>query len=270
MLSFRLNNGINMDCIGYGTYKISGDTDARKCVVDALEVGYRRIDTAVFYNNEDRIGLGIQDFGIDRKDLFITTKVWTNVIDRQTLFKTVDDSLNRLRTDYIDLLLIHWPTKSNIEVWNAMEELYNKGTLKAIGVSNFKEHHIEELLDNCRVRPMVNQVELHPEFQQVNLRKYCIEHGIRIEAWSPLLRGKVNDNEILKDIAAKYGRSIPQIVLRFDIQQNIMVIPKSTHIERMKENYDIFDFELSNDDVERIAAIDKGLRMFRDPDNHGF
>lgn len=270
MINVSLLNGVKMPILGYGTYKITNDVNVKKCVLDALKVGYRRIDTATLYGNEAEIGKAIKESGIARKDLFITSKLWTNILTAEDTNKAVDEMLNNLQTDYLDLLLIHWPTKSNNVVWRAMENLYADNRLKSIGVSNFKQYHIEEIINEENICPMVNQVELHPLFQQPELCRYCDSKGIIVEAWSPLMRGNALDLPVLNEIAQKHKKSPSQIILRFDIQSGIAVIPKTINKNRMIENFSVFDFELSETEMKLIKELDKNDRQYRDPDNHGF
>ena len=264
-----LTNGKKLPIVGYGTYKITED-EVCECVLEALGRGYRRIDTATFYANEAGIGEAYENSGLKRSEIYLATKLWTNVTSEKAAKATVERSLRALRTDYLDMLLIHWPTAANAEVWRAMEDMYFEGILKGIGVSNFKEHHIDELNAVSRISPMWNQIELHPYFRQQALRDYCKGKGIVVEAWSPLMRGSVLDEPVLKEIAAKYGKSVAAVILRADVEEGIAVIPKTVSPERMSENIDIFDFSLTADELQAIAALDRGARQYRDPDNHGF
>ena len=252
-----LTNGKKLPIVGYGTYKITED-EVCECVLEALGRGYRRIDTATFYANEAGIGEAYENSGLNRSEIYLATKLWTNV----TSYAKARESAERL--------LIHWPTAANAEVWRAMEDMYFEGILKGIGVSNFKEHHIDELNAMSRISPMWNQIELHPYFRQQALRDYCKGKGIVVEAWSPLMRGSVLDEPVIKEIAAKYGKSVAAVILRADVEEGIAVIPKTVSPERMRENIDIFDFSLTADELQAIAALDRGARQYRDPDNHGF
>lgn len=270
MIYLNLYNGIKMPIVGYGTYKITDKIDARQCVIDALETGYRRIDTATLYRNEKEIGLAVKESGIPRQELFIATKLWTDVLSYDQTLQTFEIMCENLQSSYIDLLMIHWPTKANIEVWSAMEKLYSDGFVKAIGVSNFKEHHIEEIMANGHIKPMIDQIEFHPIFQQRDLCDYCQKNNILIEAWSPLMRGKALDLQQLVSIGMKHNKSASQVIIRYDIQSGLAVIPKTTNKERMRENIDVFDFELSNEEMLSIKALDRNERQYRDPDNHGY
>ena len=259
-----------MPMLGYGTYKVEGDVNAQECVLNALEVGYRLIDTATFYHNEGDVGRAIRHCGIARNNLFVTTKLWTDVMDEVGAFRSVESSLKLLQTDYLDLLLIHWPTKHSVAVWEAMLKLRECGMVRSVGVSNFKQHHLDDVISAFGVVPAVNQVELHPLFQQKELRTYCNGKNIVVQAWSPLMRSAVLGNDILNSIAAKYNVTVAQLILRFDVQSGISTIPKTTNKGRMVENFSIFGFEISPEDMQAIAALDQNARQYRDPDNHGF
>ena len=270
MISTKLSNGLSYDMLGFGTYKITGEFDAKQAVLDAISVGYRRIDTAVFYDNEAEIGLALKASPVPRSELFITTKLWTNVNTYQKAIDRINASMEALGVDYLDGLLIHWPHNNNREVWTAMEDLYFQGKLRSIGVSNFKEHHIEELKRFARIMPMVNQVELHPEFRQFELQEYCKKEGILVEAWSPLMRGEALNIPLIKELAEKHNATPSQIILAWDIKEGIAVIPKSTKIARMAENFNALSVNLSDGEVESLNKLHNGVRRYRNPDNHGF
>ncbi len=270
MITTKLSNGISYDMLGFGTYKITGEFDAKLAVLDAISVGYRRIDTAVFYENEDRIGLALKETKVPRDQLFITTKLWTNVNTYDKVMEQVEKSMALLGIDYLDGLLIHWPHKDVKETWRAMEDLYLSGKLRSIGVSNFKEHHLEEMKEYERVKPMVNQIELHPEFRQFELVEYCKKEDILVEAWSPLMRGEALILPIIKEIASKYGVSEAEVILKWDIDEGIAVIPKSTKKERMLSNFTALELELTENDRRKLRTLNNGIRRYRDPDNHGF
>ena len=270
MIYTRLNDGRNMPLLGYGTYKIEGEVDAEKCVNGALEVGYRLIDTATLYRNEGDIGRALRKCGIDRKELFVTTKLWTDVTNESQAFASAERSLKLLNLDYLDLLLIHWPTAHSVEVYEAMLKMREQGLVKSIGVSNFKEHHLEQIISTFGVTPAVNQVELHPIFQQKTLRSYCHDKNIVVQAWSPLMRSAALNLDSLNAIAARYGVTVAQLILRWDIQSGISTLPKTTNKSRMVENFSIFDFEISPEDMNAINELDQNARQYRDPDNHGF
>lgn len=270
MIYTKLNDGNRMPMLGYGTYKVDGQTEATRCVLDALEVGYRLIDTATFYHNEAAIGQAISSCGLPRSELFLTTKLWTDVNSKDKALEVVSESLKSLQTDYLDLLLIHWPTAANVSVWQTMIELQHRGVVRSIGVSNFKQHHVDEIVNACGVVPAVNQVEFHPLFQQPDLQEYCNVRGIQLQAWSPLMRSKALQIDKLNELAAKCGVSVAQLVLRWDVQQGVATIPKTTNKARMAENFDIFNFEITKEDMQIINALNQNARQYRDPDHHGF
>ena len=270
MKKTTLSNGISYDMLGFGTYKITGEFDAKSAVLSALKVGYRRIDTAVFYENEDRIGLALKETDIPREQIFITTKLWTDVNTYQKTIDRIQKSMDLLGVDYIDMVLIHWPHKDVKETWRAMEDLYLQGKLRAIGVSNFKEHHIEEMKSYVRVKPHINQVELHPEFRQFELVEYLKKENIQVEAWSPLMRGEALTLPLVQEIAQKHNATPSQIILAWDMMEGIAVIPKSTKESRMQENFDSIKVELTNEDMRALRKLNNGVRRYRDPDNHGF
>ena len=270
MITTKLSNGISYDMLGFGTYKITGEYDAKQAVLDALSVGYRRIDTAVFYENEDRIGVALKETDISRDKLFITTKLWTNVNSYEKVMAQVEKSMQALGVDYLDGLLIHWPHKDVKETWRAMEDLYLSGKLRSIGVSNFKEHHLEEMKDYQRVKPMINQIELHPEFRQFELVDYCKKEGILVEAWSPLMRGEALALPLIKEIAKKHNVTEAEVIIKWDIDEGIAVIPKSVKRGRMASNFNALNLDLENEEIEKLRTLNNGIRRYRDPDNHGF
>lgn len=253
-----LNNGVKIPLIGFGTYKSGSNEETEKIVKYALETGYRQIDTASFYGNEVGIGNGIKSSKVNREDIFIVTKLWNDDHGYEKTIEAFNKSLENLQVDYIDLYLIHWPNKLNIETWKAFEELYEKGQVKAIGVCNFKQNHLEELIKNCRIKPMVNQVEIHPSNQKQELLEYCENNKIQLIAWSPIMRGKIFNNKLMISLSEKYNKSIAQIVLRWHMQRGIIPIPKSSNESRIKENLDIFDFEIYEEDMKKINLLDEG------------
>ncbi len=266
-----LNNGVEIPVLGLGVYN-SGDETA-SAVRMALEYGYRHIDTAKFYGNESDVAKGIKDSGINRNEVFITTKLWNDDMRAHKQRENIERSLELLNTNYIDLYLIHWPVKDVfVESWKIMEEYYKKGVFRAIGVSNFHKQHMEELLKYAEIVPAVNQVELHPFLSQEQLVNYNTEKGIAVECWGPLARGKIFESEVLTLIAGKYAKSVSQIVLRWEVQRGLITIPKSVHEKRIIENADIFDFELSPDDMKAISNLNKNERMLEsnDPDTFTF
>lgn len=266
-----LENGVVMPQFGLGVWQAEEGGEVELAVKTALEAGYRLIDTAAIYGNEVGVGMAVKGSGIPREELFITTKLWNDHHGYDKVFRAFDDSLAKLGMEYIDLYLIHWPTPraGNItETWKAMEKLYTDKRVRAIGVSNFKPTHLRELLDSADVVPAVNQIELHPKLQQLETRKFCDEHNITIESYSPIMRGKeFLDDPNLTKLADKHQKTPAQIVLRWHIQNRLIVIPKSVTPARIQENIAIFDFELDDEDMAKIAAMNEDLRIGIDPDN---
>ena len=266
--SFVLNNGIKMPYLGLGVFNCDGVTNA---VTNALAAGYRHIDTASIYDYEVEVGKAIRQSGLDRKEVFVVSKVWNIDQGFNNTIKAYNQSLKKLKLDFLDLYLIHWPVKNKfIETWKALEYLYEKGLVRAIGVSNFLKNHLEELLPKTNIIPMVNQMEFHPYLVQQELIDLCKLKGIQYEAWSPLMRGEIFKIELLKRLGIKYNKSIAQIVLRWDLQKGIITIPKSSNNERIVSNADLFDFELSKDDLYSIDQLDRNYRVGPDPNNFTF
>ncbi|MFB5269804.1 aldo/keto reductase [Paenibacillus enshidis] len=262
-----LHNGVKMPWFGLGVFKVEDGQEVIDSVKYAIKAGYKSIDTAKIYENEEGVGQAIRESGITRDELFVTTKVWNADQGYDSTLKAFDTSLQKLGLDYLDLYLIHWPGKDKYkETWKALEKLYKDGRVRAIGVSNFHVHHLEDLLADAEIKPMVNQVELHPLLTQVELREYCKKQGIQIEAWSPLAQGQLLDNAVLKEIADKHGKSTAQVILRWDLQNEIVTIPKSIKEHRIIENADVFDFELSAEDMDKINALNQNHRVGPDPD----
>ena len=253
-----LSNGVKMPSIGFGTYKSGNDEETAKIVKYALKIGYRQIDTASFYGNEVGIGNGIKESGINREDIFLVTKLWNDDHGYDKTIEAFNKSLERLQVDYIDLYLVHWPNKLNSETWKAFEYLYKTGKVKSIGVCNFKVAHLEELKKTAQIMPMVNQIEIHPQSSKNDMLSYCEENNIQLVAWSPIMRGKLFSNELMIGLAEKYKKTIAQIILRWHLQRGVIPIPKSSNEERIKENLNIFDFELSNDDMSIIDSLNEG------------
>lgn len=270
-----LHNGVKMPGFGLGVFKVEEGDQLVQAIKSAVKHGYRSIDTAAIYDNERSVGQGIREaiaeHNISREDLFITSKVWNADLGYDSTIAAFETSLEKKGLDYLDLYLIHWPVKGKYhEAWKALETLYRKGRVRAIGVSNFQIHHLQDLMSGGGIKPMVNQVEFHPRLTQQELRQFCKEQGIQLEAWSPLMQGQQLDNPVLTDIAAKYGKSVAQIILRWDLQHGAVTIPKSVHEHRIVENAAIFDFELISDDVARIDGLNQNLRVGPDPDNFDF
>ena len=263
MQTVKLSNGVEMPVLGYGVYQVTPE-ECERCVSDALSVGYRMIDTAQAYYNEEGVGRAVKKSGIPREELFLVTKVWISNAGYEKAKASIDESLRKLQTDYIDLLLIHQPFNDYYGTYRAMEEAYKAGKLRAIGVSNFYPDRFIDLAEFCDIKPMVNQVETHVFNQQRRPQEIMKEYGTQIMSWGPFAEGR-NDfftNPVLKAIGEKYGKSVAQTALRFLIQRDVVVIPKSTHKERMEQNLDVFDFSLSTEDMEAIGKLDKGESLF--------
>lgn len=258
-----LNNGVRMPMLGYGVYQVS-NAECERCVLDAISVGYRAIDTAQSYGNEEAVGSAVQRCGVPRDELFLTTKVWISNAGYEAAKDSIDRSLQKLRTDYIDLLLIHQPFGDYYGTYRAMEEAYKAGKLRAIGVSNFYPDRLIDLCQFVEVTPAVNQVETHVFQQQKTAHEYMEKYGVQHESWGPFAEGRKDffSNPVLTEIGRKYGKSSAQTALRFLLQSNVVVIPKSTHKERMAQNIDVFDFTLSEADMEAIRKLDEGESLF--------
>lgn len=270
MKTVTLNNGVEMPILGLGVYQILDHSECQKVVTDALELGYRSIDTAAAYQNEDAVGLAIKDSGVKREELFVTTKLWISDNGYDKTKAAFETSLNKLQLDYLDLYLIHQPYGDVHGSWRAMEELYEAGKIRAIGVSNFFDDRVMDLIVNNKIVPAVNQIETHPFYQREQDLTLSKENGVQLESWASFAEGR-NDmftNELLASIGEKYNKSVAQVVLRWLIQRGIVVIPKSVRKERMKENFEVFDFELTAEDMQAIATMDTNQSLFfshRDP-----
>lgn len=258
-----LSNGVKMPQLGYGVYQVTKE-ECERCVLDALEVGYRSLDTAQSYFNEEEVGVAIEKSGIDRKEIFLTSKVWIEHFGYEECKKSVLESMEKLRTDYLDLMLLHQPFGDTYGAWRALEELYDAGKLRAIGISNHYVDRMVEFANFTRIKPMVNQMEVHPFNQQVTLKEWMDKYDIRLEAWAPFGEGRKGlfENPVLESIGEKYGKTTAQVMLRWHIQRGVIVIPKSTHKERMIENFNVFDFTLSKDDMDQIAKMDTESSAF--------
>lgn len=266
-----LHNGIEMPYLGLGVYETPDGQEIINTIHWALETGYRHVDTATLYMNEKGVGEAIRTSGIQREEIFITTKVWNTDHGYKKTRDACQKSLDLMKLDYIDLYLIHWPVKDKyLETWDALQYVYEKKLVKAIGVSNFLEHHINDILNTKGIVPMVNQVEFHPYAVQPNLLDYCKKHNIRFEAWTPLMKGKVNEIPVIIEIAKKYDKTPIQIVLRWDLQKGVVTIPKSVHKDRIVSNAQIFDFELTPEDIKKIDSLDRSERIGAHPDTFDF
>ncbi len=265
MKTIKLNNGIEMPQIGYGVYQVSPD-ECERCVSDALKTGYRMIDTAQAYHNEEGVGRAVKNSGINRSDIFIVSKVWISNYGYEKAKASIDESLRKLQTDYIDLMLLHQPFCDRYGAYRALEDAYREGKLRAIGVSNFYPDHFIDLASNVDIVPAVNQVETHVFNQQTEAQKIMEEFGTHIMSWGPLAEGRNNlfSNETLTKTGNSHGKSVAQIALRWQIQRGVIIIPKSVHIERMEQNLDIFDFELTDEEMAEIATLDTGKSLFFD------
>lgn len=265
MKNIVLNNGVEMPQVGYGVYQVSPE-ECERCVSDALKVGYRMIDTAQAYHNEEGVGAAVKKSGIPRGDLFLVSKIWISNYGYEKAKASIDESLRRLGTDYIDLMLLHQPFCDRYGAYRALEEAYKEGKLRAIGVSNFYPDHFIDLASNVEIVPAVNQVETHVFDQQIEAQKYMKEFGTHMMAWAPLAEGRNNffTNTVLEGIGRKYGKSVAQVALRWLVQRDVIIIPKSTHVERMEQNLDIFDFTLSDDDMTEISRLDTATSLFFD------
>ncbi|MBD2861970.1 aldo/keto reductase [Paenibacillus sp. IB182363] len=267
-----LGNGVRMPWLGLGVWKVTEGQEVEHAVRTAIETGYRSIDTAAVYGNEEGVGRAIRDSGVSRDELFVTTKVWNADQGYDSTLAAYEQSLGKLGLEYVDLYLIHWPVKGKYkDTWKALEHLYEQGRVRAIGVSNFHVHHLDDLLQDAVVKPMVNQVEYHPRLSQRPLLAYCQKNGIQMEAWSPLMQGKeLISHELLVGLGQKYGKSPAQIILRWDLQNGVVTIPKSVTPSRIRENADIFDFQLSAEDMSLIDGLNLDTRVGADPDNFNF
>lgn len=267
--SVLLNNGIKMPMLGLGLMAIPDGQQVAKTIADAVKIGYRSFDTATVYQNEKGVGLGIKSCGIPREELFITTKLWNDSQGYDSALRAFENSLKALQLDYIDLYLIHWPLPMQskyIETWRALEKLYSNGKIRAIGVSNFNSSQIDEIIEKCEIPPMVNQVEFHPYLNQSELQNAMKSRNVQIEAWSPLSQGEVLSNKVIQEIANKHGKSPAQVVIRWDLQKGIVTIPKSSNFDRIKSNADVFDFELSEEEIQLIDKQHIGKRNGPHPD----
>ena len=277
--TYKLSNGVEIPCIGFGMWQTPDDVVGVNSVKSAIEAGYTHIDTAQAYGNEDCVGKAIREIGADRDKLFITTKIWNNNHSYDLVMSSMEESLKKLETSYVDLLLIHWPNplpfrsrweEANAETWRAMEELYKAGKVRAIGISNFRQHHIEALMKTAEIAPMVNQIRLCPGETQDETVDYCRSQGMILEAYSPLGTGKIFSVPQMQELAEKYGKSIAQVCVRWSLQRGYLPLPKSVTPSRIEENLKVFDFELSDEDVKKIADLTGCVGLSGDPDTMPF
>lgn len=273
--SITLNNGVQMPEIGYGVFRVEEGKDLEKAVETAIRIGYRSIDTAAIYQNEKSVGKGVQNAIhaglVTREELFITSKVWNDGLSYDETIQAYEDTLERLGLEYLDLYLIHWPGQNKyMEPWKALEALYKEGRIKSIGVSNFQVSHLEHLLETAEVKPVINQIEFHPKLVQEDVRAFCEKHDIQVEAWSPLMNAELLNHETVNEIAESLGKSAAQVILRWDLQHGVVTIPKSMTESRIKENIDIYDFELTEEQVKTLDALDEHKRIGPDPDQFDF
>lgn len=272
--TYTLGNGLQIPCVGFGTYNPGGGNDC-EMIKNAIKEGYRYFDTASLYETERALGQAIAESGMAREEFFIASKAWIDEMGYEETKKAFERTLSRLQTDYLDLYLIHWPRVSeddddwkerDLQTWRAMEELYAEGKIKGLGLSNFLPHHIENILKNCKIKPVVNQLEIHPGYSQEAAAFYCKEKGIRVQAWSPLGRSQTLQHPVLLKMAAKYGKSVSQLSLRFLVQKDIIPIVKSANVERMRENQDIFDFVISEEDISMLECMPQDAWLGEHPD----
>ncbi|MCS5503973.1 aldo/keto reductase [Lysinibacillus sp. A4] len=271
-----LNNGLKMPLVGYGVFRVPEGDDLAEAVKTAIAKGYRSIDTAQVYRNEESVGRGIraaiEEGLVTREELFITSKVWNDGLSYEETLAAYDSSLEKIGLDYLDLYLVHWPgiDQNYIEVYKALEKIYQDGRVRSIGVSNFHVHHLESLLKETTVVPVINQIEFHPHLIQEEVRAYCKDKGIQVEAWSPLMNGSLLEEALIQELASKYGKTPAQIVLRYDVQHDVVTIPKTMTPARMAENLAVFDFTLTEQEMKQLDAMNDGLRCGPDPEKFNF
>ncbi|MDC6270566.1 aldo/keto reductase [Lysinibacillus fusiformis] len=276
MGTVTLNNGLKMPLVGYGVFRVPEGEDLAEAVKTAIAKGYRSIDTAQVYRNEESVGRGIraaiEEGLVTREELFITSKVWNDGLSYEETLAAYDSSLEKIGLDYLDLYLVHWPgiDTNYVEVYKALEKVYQDGRVRSIGVSNFHVHHLEKLLKETKVIPVINQIEFHPHLTQEEVRAYCTDKDIQVEAWSPLMNGALLEEALIQELASKYDKTPAQIVLRYDVQHNVVTIPKTMTATRMVENLDVFDFTLTDGEMAQLDALNDGLRCGPDPEKFNF
>ncbi|AJK89853.1 aldo/keto reductase [Lysinibacillus fusiformis] len=276
MGTVTLNNGLKMPLVGYGVFRVPEGEDLAEAVKTAIAKGYRSIDTAQVYRNEESVGRGIraaiEEGLVTREELFITSKVWNDGLSYEETLAAYDSSLEKIGLDYLDLYLVHWPgiDTNYVEVYKALEKIYQDGRVRSIGVSNFHVHHLEKLLKETKVIPVINQIEFHPHLTQEEVRAYCTDKDIQVEAWSPLMNGALLEEALIQELASKYDKTPAQIVLRYDVQHNVVTIPKTMTATRMVENLDVFDFTLTDGEMAQLDALNDGLRCGPDPEKFNF
>ncbi|WP_025116968.1 aldo/keto reductase [Lysinibacillus fusiformis] len=276
MGTVTLNNGLKMPLVGYGVFRVPEGEDLAEAVKTAIAKGYRSIDTAQVYRNEESVGRGIraaiEEGMVTREELFITSKVWNDGLSYEETLAAYNSSLEKIGLDYLDLYLVHWPgiDTNYLDVYKALEKIYQDGRVRSIGVSNFHVHHLENLLKETTVVPVINQIEFHPHLTQGEVRAYCTDKGIQVEAWSPLMNGALLEEALIQELASKYGKTPAQIVLRYDVQHNVVTIPKTMTATRMVENLDVFDFALTDGEMAQLDALNDGLRCGPDPERFNF
>ena len=271
----QLNNGKEMPKIGYGVFRVDEGKELEDAVVTAIRSGYRSIDTAAIYGNERSVGKGIrkaiESELVTREELFVTSKLWNNHSSYDETITAYNQTLEKMGLDYLDLYLIHWPGQDKyLMPWKALENLYQEGRVKSIGVSNFQVNHLENLLSHSEIIPVINQIEFHPKLTQSEVRAYCLQHNIQVEAWSPLMNAELLNNEKVREIASKHGKSAAQVILRWDIQHGVITIPKSMTPSRIKENISLFDFSLTDEDMKQLNDLNENLRNGPHPDKFDF
>ena len=267
--NITLNDGTSIPQLGLGVFQAKNG-DEVKAVSHALATGYRHIDTAAAYDNEEGVGKAIHDSDVARDEIYVTSKIWNENIRQKRTSEALDESLDKLKMDYLDLILLHWPADNRVDAWRALIKAREAGKVRAIGVSNFTAEHLQEIIDETGVVPALNQIEFHPYLTQPDITEACKKHDIAVEAWSPLMQGNFKDEALFKELATKYGKTEAQIILRWDLQQGVITIPKSVTPSRIEENFDVFDFTLGADDVVRINALERNKRFGPDPENFDF